>query len=135
MIQIILSSHLFLCIPRGLFLSGFPTKTLYKLIRLHACYMPLPSHSSPFLISGNMSGENYISFNSSQFSFLHCNVTTSLLDPNILLNTLLSHTLILRPSLNGSNEFSQIDERKEAITILCILTFIYLERMLEETRP
>ena len=39
---LILSSHLSLGLPSGLFLSGFPTKTRYTR------YMPRPSHSSRF---------------------------------------------------------------------------------------
>ena len=43
---LILSSHLRLCLPRGLFLSGFPTKTLYApLLSPPTCCMPLPPPS------------------------------------------------------------------------------------------
>ena len=46
---LILSSHLHLGLPSGLFLKGFPTKTLHTpLLSLHMCYMPSPSHSSRF---------------------------------------------------------------------------------------
>ena len=52
---LILSSHLCLGLPSGLFPSGFPTKTLYTpLPSPHTCYMPCPSHSSRFYHSHNI---------------------------------------------------------------------------------
>jgi len=43
---VILSSHLSLGLPGGLFHSGFPTKTVYTpLLYPHTRYMPRPSHS------------------------------------------------------------------------------------------
>jgi len=48
-IHLILSSHLCLGFPSGLFLSGVPTKTLYTpLLSPTTCYMPHLSHSSRF---------------------------------------------------------------------------------------
>jgi hypothetical protein len=52
-------------------------------------------------------GKEYRSFNSSLCSFLHSPVTSSLLGPNILLNTLFSNTLSLRSSLSVSDQVSQ----------------------------
>jgi hypothetical protein len=49
-----------------------------------------------------MLGEQYRSLSSSLCSFLHFSVTSSLLGPNILLNTLFSNTLSLRSFLNMS---------------------------------
>ena len=44
-----LYSHSRLCLPSGLFLSGFSAKTLYTLLLSpHTRYMPRPSHSSGF---------------------------------------------------------------------------------------
>jgi hypothetical protein len=46
---LILSSHLCIGLPSGLFPSGFPTKTLYTPLPLpHPRYMSRPSHSSRF---------------------------------------------------------------------------------------
>ena len=46
---LILSAHLHLGLPSGLFPSGFPTKTpVCTSPRSHMCYMPCPSHSSQF---------------------------------------------------------------------------------------
>ena len=44
---LILSTHLRLGLPSGLFPSGFPTKTLYTPLS-HTRHMPSPSHSSRF---------------------------------------------------------------------------------------
>jgi hypothetical protein len=41
---LILSSHLRLCLPSGLFPSGFFTKILYAYLSPNACYMPCPLH-------------------------------------------------------------------------------------------
>jgi hypothetical protein len=49
-------------------------------------------------------GEEYRSLSSSLYSFLYSSVNSSLLDPNILLNTLFSNTLSLGSSLNVSDQ-------------------------------
>jgi len=51
-------------------------------------------------------GEKHRSLSSSLCSFLHSPVTSSLLGPNILLNTLFSNTPSLRSSLNVSDQVS-----------------------------
>jgi hypothetical protein len=45
---LILSSHLCLGLPSGLFPLGFPTKTLYAPLLFSTFYMPRASHSSRF---------------------------------------------------------------------------------------
>ena len=57
------------------------------------------------LITRIIFGEQYRSLSSSLCSFLHSPVTSSLLDPNILLNTLFSNTLCLCSSLSVNDRF------------------------------
>jgi len=63
----------------------------------HTCYIPLPFPSSRFDQPNNIGWgvqiiKQYRSLSSSLCSFLHSPVTSSLLGPNILLNTLFSST-------------------------------------------
>jgi hypothetical protein len=55
-------------------------------------------------ITRTILGDGYRSLSSSLCSFLHSPVTSSLLGPNILLNTLFSNTLSLRSSLSVSDQ-------------------------------
>ena len=71
----------------------------------HTCYMPRPAHSSCF-VTRTVLGEEYRSLSSSLCSFLHSPLTSSLLGPNILLNTLFSNTLSLRSFLIVSGQVS-----------------------------
>jgi len=103
---LILPSHLRLCLPRGLFPSGFPTKTLYTSL-LYTIRATCPTHLILLhFITQRILGEEYRSFSSSLCSFLHSPVTSSFLGPNILLNTLFSYILSLRSSLNVSDQVS-----------------------------
>ena len=113
---LILSSHLCLGLPSGLFPSGFHTKTLYT---------PLPSPIRAHLIlldciTHTILGEQYWSLSSSLCSFLHSPVTSSLLGPNILLNTLFSNTVSLHSSLNVSNQVSHSYKTTGKIIVLYI---------------
>jgi hypothetical protein len=99
-------------LPSGLFISGFPTKILYtpfpSLIRV-TC----PTHLILLdFITRTIFGEQYRSSSSSLCSFLHSPVTSSLLDPNILLYTLSSNTLNLRSSLKVSDQVSHPLQKK-----------------------
>ena len=58
------------------------------------------------LITRSIIGEQYRSLSSSLCSFLHSPVTSSLLDPNIPLNTLFSNTLSLHSSLSVCDQVS-----------------------------
>ena len=95
-IHLILSSHLCLGLPSGLFPSGFSTKTLYTLL-LSFIRSTCPAHLI-FLdfITRTKLGGQYRSFRSSLCSFLHFPGTSFFLGPRNLLNTLFSNTLSLR---------------------------------------
>jgi hypothetical protein len=91
---IILSSHLHFGLPSGLLPSGFPTKNLYT--PLSPIRATCPAHLILLdFITRTILGEECTSWSSSLWTFLHYTVTSSLLGPNILLNTLFSNTLNL----------------------------------------
>ena len=88
-----------------LFPSSFPTHTCAHL------YSPLYAlHDPPISFFSIWSPEQYLmrvgSLSSSLCSFLHSPVTSSLLGPSILLNTLFSNTLSLRSSVNVIDQVS-----------------------------
>ena len=64
-------------------------------------------------ITRTIAGKQHRSIRSSLFSFLHFPVTSSLLGPNIRLNTLLSNTFSLRCSLNVSHHFTTIHNNRK----------------------
>ena len=124
--DILIYSHLRLGLSDVLFFSGFPTKTLYtslfSLIRATCLVHPI---LLDFIIR-TILGEEYRSLSSSLYSFLHSTVTSSLLGPNILLNTLFSNTLSLRSSLNMSYQVSHPQKTTEKIIVLYTLIFKFL---------
>ena len=81
----------------------FPHQTVYMPL-LPPLLTTCPAHHIRIdFITRTILGEEYRSLSSSLCSFLHYPVTSSLLGPNILLNTLFSNTLSLRSSLNVSD--------------------------------
>ena len=101
---IIVSFQLRLGLPKDLFPSGFPTKTVCISELFHTCYMSCPSQSSRFKIP------NYVTLNiqctySALCNFHHSPVISSFLAPNIFLSTLFSNTLNLCSSLKVRDKF------------------------------
>ena len=97
---LILSTHLRLGLPSGLLPSDYPTKILYT-----SLYSPIratcPAHLILLdFITHTILGEEYRSLSSSLCNLLHSPVTSSLLGPNILLNTMFSDNLSFLSSLS-----------------------------------
>src|SRR5215468_4846925 len=131
---LILSSHLRLGLPNSLFPSGFPTNTLCTPLS-SPIRATCPAHLILLdLTTCTILGEEYRSFSSSLCYFLHSSVTSSLLGPNILLNTLFSNTISLCFSLNVSDQVSHPYKTRGRIMVLYILIFKILDSNLEDKR-
>ena len=102
---LILSTHLRLGHPGGLLPSAFSTKTLNPLSSPIRATCPVHLILLYF-ITRKILGEEYRSFSSSLCNLLHSPLTSSLLGPNILLNTIFSNTLSFLSSRNVNDQVS-----------------------------
>ena len=93
---ILISTHLRLSLPSGLFPSGFPTKTLYTPLSSPIRATCPPHLILHYFITRTILSEEYKSFSSSLCTLLLSSVTSSFLGSNILLNaTFWNHFTIL----------------------------------------
>ena len=92
----------------------------------HTRHMPSASHSSRFY-HPHILGEEYRSLISSLCNLLHSPVTSSLLGPNILLNTIFANTLSSLSSLNVNDQVSHPYKTTGKIIVLYILIFKFLK--------
>jgi hypothetical protein len=90
--------------------------------------MPCQSNSSWYDHPNNIGWAMQIK-SSLLCSFLHSLVTSSLLGPNILLNTLFSNTLSLRSSLNVSNQVSHPYKTtiRQHLKAKCVTLFFFTQ--------
>ena len=102
----------------------------------HPSFPPIratcPAHLILDLITRTILSEEYRSLSSSLYSFLHSPVISSLLDPNILLDTLFSNILSLRSSLSINDKVSHPYKTTDKIRVLYILIFKFLDSKLED---
>jgi hypothetical protein len=109
---VILSSHLRLGLPRGLFSSGFTSETLYKTLPYHIRATWHTHLNLLDFITRMIMGKEYRQFSSSLCNFLNSPVTSSLLGPNILLSTLSQTPSAYVPPSNSATKFHTHTERR-----------------------
>ena len=120
---LILSSHLCLALPSGLFPSGLPTKP-----STHFCCPPRALYLILFyLITRIMYCMKYRSQSCSLRGLLRSPVTSWFLGPKIFLSTLFSNTLSLCSFLNLQHQVLHPYKRTGEIAISYRLNFVFFE--------
>jgi len=131
---LILPTHLRLGLPSGLFPSGFPTKTLYTRLSSPIRATSPAHHIILDFIARTILGEQYKSLSFSLCNLLHYPVTSSLLGPNILPNTIFSNTFNFLSSFNVIDQVLHPYKTTGNIIVLYILIFKFLDTNLDDKR-
>ena len=122
---LILSSHLHLVLPNGIFPSGFPNKTPYTPLLSPKRAICPAHHILLDFITRKIVVEGYRSLSSSLCSFIHFLVTPSLLGPNILLNTVFSNALSLCSSLSVSDQVSHSRKKGKIVVLYILISYFW----------
>ena len=122
---LLLSSHLRLGLPSGLFPTGFPTKTLYTVI-LSPIRATCPAHLILLdLNTPTKFGQQYRSLNFSLCSFLQSLITSSFLGPNIPpQHPILEHSQpssSLNVSYQVSNPYKTTGKVKSSVSLYILI--------------
>jgi len=106
---LILSSHLILDLPRSLYVRFPHHNQIYFSPPTNAT---CPAHFILLnFITGTILSEQYRTLSSSLCSYFHSPVTSSLLGPNILLNTLFLNTLSLLSSMSATKFYTHTKQQ------------------------
>jgi hypothetical protein len=129
---LVLSIHLRLCLPGGLFPYGFPTNIQYAFLSapIHAtCSVPLILID---LITLIIHSEEYKLWSSSLCSFLQPTATSFLFGSNIHLSTLFSNNLNLYTFLNVGDKVSHLYRTTGKTMVLNSLILMFLDSRWED---
>jgi hypothetical protein len=131
-VALITTSYFRLGLPNCLFTSGFPTKTLYARLIIHAICPAYPILLD--LVTRIVFDEEFRSWSYSLCSFLRYLLTFSFSGTNIFLVTLFSNTLSICSSVNVEDHVPYPYQTTGKIVVLFVLLFIVLNNKLEDSR-